>query len=350
MSQFSPNKIFNHLDRVHEWRTTGLSRPVTIELDMTNLCDACCPYCFGYSDRINTAYSLTLEDAKDIIDQIKNFGGKAVTFTGGGEPLCNPHTMDAVTYAGGLGLDIGFITNGFALDKEKSRTIAENCTWVRVSLDAGTEDYYPVTHGLNGEVFNKVKENIAELVRIKKETGSSVTIGAGFLTFTEMTDDMLNFVELSRSLGVDYAQFRPLLKRTQDEEINEKSDRRIIRNLEQANSFSSKDFKVLCSVSKYEKLRSGTGKRSYSVCHGHHFAAVIASDKKMYLCCHMRGISKYRIGDLRKNSLKEIWQSEKRKKIYGSINFKDCPLLCRCDGMNEILWNISQKTSHQNFL
>ena len=70
----------------------------------------------------------------------------------------------------------------------------------------------------------------------------------------------------------------------------------------------------------------------------------------MYLCCHMRGLAKYAIGDLKKNSLEEIWGSEKRRQIYSNIDFKDCPLLCRCDGMNEILWQLSVRHKHQNFL
>ncbi len=276
MSQFSPNKIFNHLDRIHEWKTKGLSRPITYEIDMTNLCDALCPFCFGYSDRTSTNFSLTFDEAKDIVDQIHDFGGKAITFTGGGEPLCNPDTLKVLQYVRKKGLDAGFITNGYALNPEKCRIIVENCTWVRISLDAGTESFYAISHGMGEKVFNRVKENIAELVRIKKELGSDVTIGTGFLTFDEMTDDMLNFVVLSRELGVDYAQFRPLLKREQDKEINEFADEKILENLSKAASYSTDTFSLLCSISKYTKLMSGSGKRSYGKCYGHHFATVVS--------------------------------------------------------------------------
>ena len=37
VKQFSSDKILAHLDRIEEWLETGVSRPITFELDMTNL-------------------------------------------------------------------------------------------------------------------------------------------------------------------------------------------------------------------------------------------------------------------------------------------------------------------------
>ncbi|MBI3551063.1 MAG: hypothetical protein HY077_00975, partial [Elusimicrobia bacterium] len=45
---FAPDKIFAHKDRVAEWLETGSSKPVTVEMDMTNVCNQACPHCFGF--------------------------------------------------------------------------------------------------------------------------------------------------------------------------------------------------------------------------------------------------------------------------------------------------------------
>ena len=99
VKQFSSDKILSHIDRINEWLQIGLSRPITYELDMTNVCNNNCPFCFGYHKRKENLHSMSVEKALDIIDQIKEFGGKAVTFTGGGEPLCNPDTIKVIEYA-----------------------------------------------------------------------------------------------------------------------------------------------------------------------------------------------------------------------------------------------------------
>ncbi len=350
MTQFSSNKIFNHLERLSEWRDKGISRPVTYELDMTNLCDSRCCFCFGYKDRERKPYSIKLPEAKNIIKQIDDFGGKAVTFTGGGEPLCNPDTMDALEYAASLGLDVGFISNGIALNGEKIRILVNSCKWIRISLDAGSKKYYLISHGLDSGIFKKVVENTGKLVEEKRRTGSPVTIGTGFLTFPEMTEDMEDFIRVSSEIGVDYAQFRPLLKNFREKEINLNIDKKILQNLEKGLKYGVNGFNVLYSKNKYEKMKKNKVARNYKKCLGHNFATVIAADKRMYVCCHMRGIKKYCIGDLSKNSLREIWNSKQRREVLNRINFKDCPLLCRCDGMNEILWDITEKREHENFL
>ena len=57
----------------------------------------------------------------------------------------------------------------------------------------------------------------------------------------------------------------------------------------------------------------------------------------------MRGVEKYCIGDLSRQSLKDVWFSEKRQRIAESVDFRDCPPLCRCDSFNTILWKIKEE-------
>ncbi|GAB1401830.1 hypothetical protein MASR1M68_07410 [Elusimicrobiota bacterium] len=350
VSQFSSSKILQHIDRISEWKEKKISRPITYELDMTNVCNAKCHFCFGFFEQSKHLDSMSLKEAKNILKQIKAFGGKAVTFTGGGDPLCNRDTIDAVVYARKIGLDVGFITNGILLNKEKIENIVANCTWIRISLDASTRESYKITHGMNSTTFDIVLENIKMLVKEKKKQGSQITIGVGLLTYDKTVDDIIPFAKLSLSLGVDYAQYRPLLKKFKEKEINDKNQFVILGKIKVAEKYSTKNFSVVSSFHKYVLMEMDNTSRQYDVCHGHNFATVIAADQRMYLCCHMRGMEKYCIGDLKKNSLKEIWYSEHRKKVFSNINFNDCPLLCRCDSFNTVLFNMQKKVDHVNFL
>lgn len=350
VNQFSSSKILQHLERIIEWKQTGLSRPITYELDMTNVCNCKCHFCFGFFNQKKTQVSIDFNDAKSILSQIKKFGAKAVTFTGGGDPLCNKDTIKAVKYAKKIGLDVGFITNGILLNKETISDIVANCVWIRVSLDSASRKMYEITHGMNSNTFDIVVNNIKMLSKEKKKQKSHITVGAGFLTYEKTIDEIIAFAKLCRDLKVDYAQYRPLLKRFNEQEFNDKDQLLTIQNIEIAKKYSGKKFAVVSSMHKYRKISKKDYKRQYDVCYGHNFATVIAADQKVYLCCHMRGMEKYCIGDLNKNTLKEIWASEKRKKIFKNIDFKDCPLLCRCDSFNTILFDMKKHVQHVNFL
>jgi MoaA/NifB/PqqE/SkfB family radical SAM enzyme len=350
VSQFASSKILQHIDRISEWKENKISRPITYELDMTNVCNAKCPFCFGFFEQSKHLVSMNLKEAKKILKQIKSFGGRAVTFTGGGEPLCNKDTTNAIVYAKKIGLDVGFITNGILLNQDIIKDIVNNCTWIRISLDAASREKYKITHGMNSTTFDTVLENIKILVKTKKKYKSSITIGVGLLTYDKTIDDIIPFAKLGLSLGVDYAQYRPLLKKFKEKEINNKNQSVVLNNMKTAEKYGTKNFLVVSSIHKYVLMEMGNTKRQYDICHGHNFATVVAADQKMYLCCHMRGMEKYCIGNLKKNTLKEIWYSEHRKKVFLNINFNDCPLLCRCDSFNTVLFNMQKKVDHVNFL
>ncbi|MCR4663028.1 MAG: radical SAM protein [Endomicrobiaceae bacterium] len=349
-NQFSSSKILKHIDRISEWQEKGVSRPITYELDMTNVCNSKCHFCFGFFDQKNNQVSINLKEAKNILNQIKKFGGKAVTFTGGGDPLCNKDTVAAVKHAKKLGLDVGFITNGILLNKDNVKDIVSSCVWIRVSLDAATKETYLKTHCLNSNVFESVVSNIKLLSKEKKKQKNNITIGVGFLTYDRTIDEIIDFAKLASKLGVDYAQYRPLLKKHTEKEFNTKTQDIVIEKIKEAYKYSNKTFSVVSSMHKYKLIASKNCDRQYDICYGHNFATVIAADKKMYLCCHMRGVKKYCIGDLNKNTLKEIWCSKQREKVYKNIDFKDCPLLCRCDSFNTILFNMQKPVQHTNFL
>ena len=338
---FAKDKIHGHMDRVSEWLATGQSRPVTMELDLTNVCNQACPHCFGYAPERDAA-RLHLEEAVSLVDQIKALGVRGLTFTGGGDPLVSNACMPAVKRAKEIGLDVGFITNAQALDEAKARVLLASCQWVRVSIDAATPEVFQLTHGMGPASFHKVLGAVRLLTRLKRETGSSCTVGVGFLTSHETKKDIYAFAELGRDLGVDYAQYRPLLRRHGEPEIDY-SDGEILAEMKRAEGLSTADYRVVHSQHKYELIASGETDRDYKKCYGQHFAAVASADKKMYVCCHMRGVAKYEIGDLSKQTLEEVWTSEKRQRVADSVDFRDCPPLCRCDSFNTILWKIKEE-------
>ncbi|MEK7097976.1 MAG: SPASM domain-containing protein, partial [Patescibacteria group bacterium] len=209
------------------------------------------------------------------------------------------------------------------------------------------------SHGIKKDGFGKVLKNIRTLVKQKQRLDSKCTVGIGYLTCGKTKREILKFALLCRDLGVDYAQFWPLLSYFGQGGIDYSAQEHkgIIREIEKALKLSrAKTYQVLYSKHKYDNIKNSRIQRPYQKCYGHNFAAVVSADKKMYLCCHFRGVEKYCLGDLGKNSLKEIWRSPRRKEAYESIDLSMCPPLCRCDTFNAVIWNIKQEKVHPNFI
>jgi GTP 3',8-cyclase len=336
------------LDRVSDWLQGGNPPPITVELDMTNICNHKCPECVvNYFRAADTSF-LSYELSKDIVKQLAKSKVKGLIFTGGGEPLCNPHTLKIVELARSLGLDLGFITNGALLNDKSAKVILDNCTWARVSLDAASPEVFRLMHGLGGGEFNRVVENIRLLVDTKNKLKSECTIGVGFLTSNRSILDMVKAAILCKKLGVDYLQFRPMQIHRGGKFDYHWTDvqNEIVRCIKYAND----SFQVLYSQHKYEMAQDEHFGRHYHKCYGHQFATVISASGKMYICCHTRGYEKYCIGDLSKESFAKVWNSRKRKTAISRIDFSDCIPLCRDNTFNQILWNIRQPREHANFL
>ena len=70
INQFASTKILKHIERINLWEKQGISRPITYELDMTNICNCRCHFCFGFYNQKNCQVSISLKQAKNILRQI----------------------------------------------------------------------------------------------------------------------------------------------------------------------------------------------------------------------------------------------------------------------------------------
>lgn len=336
VAQFASDKILSqqHIKRVADWANGDNVGPITVEIDMTNKCNSRCPGCAG-----GRTGNENLPNPVGLIDQLVSLGSEGLIFTGGGEPLADKRTPEMIEYAKQEGLEVALITNGLLINEENAEIIVDNCTWVRVSLDASSADDYLKTHGLPEESFLDACNGIRTLARAKRERDSQCTIGVGYLTRKDLLAGMYNAAAISKLMGADYIQFRPFHGDTTP----------IDKQLSDCMGLEWGGFRVLWSKHKYDGAKNGV-KRDYDKCYGQQFAAVIGADGKMYVCCHMRGKEKYVIGDTNKASIQEIWDSEQRQKVVENIDFSECVPFCRCDTFNRILYQVKKERVHGSFL
>ncbi len=339
-------KILAHRGRVLSWLNNVPPNPILMELYPSNMCSHKCPYCPNKNSNSNDF--LTLEQMKNYILQFKNLGGRAIIFSGGGEPLANPSTKEALAYAASLGIENGLFSNASLLNSDDLiKTILNSCKFFRISLDAGNPELFNLTHGIKKIHFDKIIRNIKSLTSIKKQIGSKCLVGTGYLTGQKTTSmiDMESFILLSIELGVDFVQFRPYLGDTTN--INESID-----YLEKK---YSNQIIILTSNQKFSLFSDP--RRKYNKCHIANFIFTVGADANVYSCCHLSSAMELSLGNLENLSLKDIWIN--KDSVINKINVSKCIILCRGNAINETLEQVRQTNSvprikghivHKNFL
>lgn len=317
---------------------------IVTELDLTNKCNHRCPGCCGNNE--NNA-ELTLPQIEQIARDLKECDNKGVILSGGGEPTISPYFYEAVHLLKEAGQNLGINSHGMNLDEDKCRLIASNMEYFRISLDAGSKEMYAKIHGMNENHFAKTLKNIELFANTKAKLGSKTSFGVGFLTSERTIEDAEKFVLLVKERGADFAQFRPFTGDTTD----------IIPIMNELRAkYETKDFKIVASMQKYlemEKMeREAFAKsyRGYSRCHGMYFSTCISADFKVWACLHYRQDEGKLIGDLSKQSLKEVLQSTRMREVYETLDCSKCPILCRNDAFNKTLDELSLSVTNSEFL
>ena len=121
----------------------GYIPPVHLQLNPTNRCNLKCKFC---SCANKDDHEMSYDQAKDILERFKLLGTKAITLTGGGEPLCHPSINAIIAYCNMLALEVGLVSNGVLLD---SLDDSLDIRWCRISLSG--------SNTLSKKIYNKIK-------------------------------------------------------------------------------------------------------------------------------------------------------------------------------------------------
>ena len=109
--------------------------PVHPQLIPTNRCNLNCGFC-SCKNRDKTL-EMPLDDGVSMMKWFSDRGAKAVTITGGGEPMLYRRINELILAIHRMGIKIGLVSNGIAL-RNLSAEAGEAITWCRVS--ASDED------------------------------------------------------------------------------------------------------------------------------------------------------------------------------------------------------------------
>lgn len=336
-SPYSNLKIFAHLEEVHKVKDGERVAPIYVRIKPTNLCNQNCYYCHYKSpylelDQYKPTDAIKREKMLEIIQDFKEIGVRAVTFSGGGEPLLYPYieeTMEAVLEAG---IDLSIITNGSLLTGRKAALLSK-AKWVRISQESGCAQTYARIRGVKEAAFTELCENIKNFSGMKN---ADCELGVNFVIGPNNYKEVYQAGKLMQELGADHIKYTALMSKDA-EKMHAPFKAEVIGQIHKLIDENETDFKI---VNLYESDFDSNAVfgRNYDFCGIKDYVTVIAANSKIYYCHDKAYLSQGEVGDISEKSFKEVWFSEETTKKFLAFNpQRICQHHCVYDDRNELL-------------
>lgn len=315
-------KMFFHSDRIAQYILSGDTFPIFMELNLTDVCNLKCKWCI--SDNRIGVNELKIYPFLKFIEDFKRLGGKAVTFSGGGEPTLYHYFKEVVNKCKEVGLEIGLMTNG-VFNEKLIPIIGNNFKWIRISLDFIDKKKYKKYKGI--DAVDIVRKNIKLLKKFPMKLGINCNIGKE-TTIKDIKDILL------LKNACSYIQFRPVLPRFFKNEKIEINNR-VWNFVKKIN-----DRKINLSLDKFKNLNQKS-LFSFSTCDGHFFEPILNANGDVKVCMYHPDDENFTFGNIYENNLEDIWKSIKRKKSIDFVRklnyFKYCQVCCKLCEINKVL-------------
>ncbi|MBF0137602.1 MAG: radical SAM protein [Magnetococcus sp. DMHC-1] len=359
MKEWSPEKKWNPfnsfklLAQVYRWRLIQRGKPCPqpslITVDPINKCNLKCQWC-------NANYILNHNDQMldgDFLLELADFlprwqgspewpaGVEAICVAGGGEPLLHPRIGPFIDRVSGHGVEVGVVTNGSNMDKLKE-SLAQ-CTWVGVSVDAGTRETYKALKGF--DFFDKVCHNIEALIEHTRRhpcrLGSAhpgYGVSYKFLLTADNIDDIVPAVQRAKAMGCRNFHLRPsglAWDRLATGEVSQFSGemvQRLQEAFDAAREYEDDAFGIFGITHKFDQNLNRAN--IFSACYAVFMTAVVMPGRqeknerfRFGLCCDRRGDARLEFGEGLQSvdDIARLWSSEEHWKIFEKINLNDCP-------------------------
>lgn len=344
------HKLIYHPDVVARWLKGENIYPIEIEISPSGACNHRCVFCavdyIGYQPDFLDKDTI-LRD----IRQMSQKGLKSVICSGEGEPLLNKDMPDIANGIKNAGVDVAMSTNGALFTEEKVRDCLGVFTWVRYSVASMEEKSYDkIQRGKQGDL-NRVKENLLEAVRVKRDRGYKTTLGVQCLLLPDNMEQLPNMAKQLREIGVDYLTVKPYSQHLHSENTFQIDYNAMLELEQEIKQYATEDFAIYFRANAMKKMHQ---QKCYEVCHGLPFMTHIDAKGNVWPCVAHIGAKEFCYGNIYENTFEEIWEGNRRKEIIEKLNGLDinkvCREACRLDEINKYLNELKHPGEHVNFI
>ena len=283
---------------------------------------------------------------KDRLQEMGQLGVKSVMYAGTGEPLLHKKINQIVLDSKSAGLDVAFTTNGVLLHKLDS--IAE-CSWVKISMNAGTREDYAKIHQTNPKDWDSIWEHLPTIIKRK----GLCALGLQCVVLPENYHSLRKLAESARNVGVDYLVLKPYSQGTFSIVQRTDIDYKVMEDelLELESRYQTPTFQV---IYRENAFRQEAQPHHYEKCNATPFVwTYFMATGDVFACSAHLLDPRFNIGNIRTHTFQEVWESEGRKKnweMMKNFDIKQCRLNCRMDKTNIYLDQLKHGVPHQAFI
>jgi radical SAM protein with 4Fe4S-binding SPASM domain len=319
-----------------------------VEIGPINLCNHNCSYCS--LDWIKRDGSNIEKKAMfNALEDMAKMGVPAVYFAGEGEPLLHKDTPEFIKRSNELGMGVSLSTNGSLLTEKVSKEILPYLSWIRIGIDAATPETYSIVHGTRKSDFQKTMNNLITAARIKKENNYKVDIGVQSLILSENASETVNLTKLIKWTGVDNLQIKPFAQHPFARERGTFTNYDSSNLKKEVEKFEDENFKVVYREETIKRVTNPAAK--YKECLGLSFWTLIDAKGNVIPCNPFYDKPEFSFGNIHKQSFKEIWEGDKRKKVMKSLKRDECKeYRCRPDIFNRYMFRLKNKEPNDCFI
>jgi uncharacterized radical SAM superfamily Fe-S cluster-containing enzyme len=168
------------------------TKPATVAIDVTNLCNQHCPICLAYVDAMGFAYHPPIEYFDKIFRHFVNNDPKPNMCFFGGEPTVHRDFPEIMRLARSYGFQVQLFTNGIKLaDKDYCAELCSMGIQVNFGFDGTKPEIYRALRGDNSlPVKRRAFDNVVECGVNKLAVISTVALGIN----DENMKELLSFI------------------------------------------------------------------------------------------------------------------------------------------------------------
>ena len=267
--------------------------PISISIEPTTSCNLRCPECpSGLRSFTRPTGMLNDHLFHKVIDELAPSLSYLI-FYFQGEPYLHPQFLSLVAYASQKKIYTATSTNAHYLtDDNARRTVASGLDRLIISMDGTTQETYE-SYRIGGKL-DKVIEGTKNIIRCKKELKSKTPhVVFQYLVVKQNEHQVDEVKKLAKELGVDQVVFKTA------QIYDYKNGSPLIPSIDK--------------YSRYKKTSDGKfiiKNELHDHCWKMWHSCVITWDGKIVPCCFDKD-AHFVLGDLNKNTFKQIWTGEK---------------------------------------
>lgn len=352
---YSRYKIFHYQDKLDSLpkENSEIKAPIHIRIKPTNVCNQHCWYCAYKSPDLQLGQDMVERDfipkekILEIIDDCAKMGVKAITFSGGGEPLVYKYMEDAVKKLIEKNISFASLTNGSKLSGEIAKLFAHHGTWIRISIDGWDDESYAKYRNTKVGEFSKIMKNIEDF----KKLNGKCFLGISLIIDKDNWSHMYEFSAKLKSLGVDSIKISPCIVSNDGKE----NDAYHAPFFSEAKALAIKTKKELedanFEVNECYHEAEVDFAKSYDWCPMLQMLPVIGADLNMYPCQDKAyNLTDGLLGSIKDMRFKDWWFSDKNN--FFKVNpSKVCNHHCVANGKNKmILEYLDADVGHLGFV